>query len=484
MPSEIAIIIYAIGILWLFRVNESKASKSSSAIWIPVIWTFIGASREVTQWFGGVGSGEMETYLEGSPLDRAIYIALIVCSLVVLFGRGRQAVAFLQVNWPILAFFIYGAISILWSDFPLVAFKRLTKAFGNLLMVLVVLTDPDRPAAIRRFFAYTAFLVIPTSVVLVKYFPEFGRGYNAWTGAAMYTGVSTGKNALGWDCLVFGLATLWRVIEELKARGKAWITKPLFAHGVVLAMALWLLKIASSSAAIGGFIIGSSLMILCGKKWFRMKPLLVHVIVVGIVVICVYGIIIDTDVGLVQAAGRDVTITDRTYLWNDLMRIDINPLIGTGFESFWLGTRVKPMWERFLWHPNQAHNGYIEIYLNLGWMGLLLLEYQILWGYKNAVDALRVEPNFGTLKIPLVVATVILNLTEATFKVMHPVWIVFLLAISIVPRREYERHHVQSNDDVSGKYLGQVLSTRFSNPTEVPACKKGESINNPTPPPR
>src|ERR1051325_6137431 len=141
MPLEITTVIYALGILGLF-ILDRKAAKSSPAIWIAVIWTFIGASREVTQWFGGGGSKDaMGVYLEGSLLDRAIYIALIICSLVVLFGRGRQSGAFLRMNWPILAFFVYGAISVLWSDFPMVAFKRWTKAFGNVLMVLVVLTD-------------------------------------------------------------------------------------------------------------------------------------------------------------------------------------------------------------------------------------------------------------------------------------------------------------------------------------------------------
>ena len=152
----------------------------------------------------------------------------------------------------------------------------------------------------------------------------------------MYTGVCTTKNGLGWDCLVFGLVTLWRLIEEFKAKGKTWITKPLLAHVVVLGMTVWLLQLASSSAALGGFIIGSSLMILCSMRWFCIRPLLAHVVVVSVVAICVFGIIIDTSIGLVQTAGRDITLTDRTLVWHELMQVDINPLFGTGFESFWL----------------------------------------------------------------------------------------------------------------------------------------------------
>jgi len=44
----------------------------------------------------------------------------------------------------------------------------------------------------------------------------------------------------------------------------------------------------------------------------------------------------------------------------------VNPWIGAGFESFWLGPRLNKLWAQYNFMPNQAHNGYIEIYLNLG----------------------------------------------------------------------------------------------------------------------
>jgi O-antigen ligase len=159
-----------------------------------------------------------------------------------------------------------------------------------------------------------------------------------------------------------------------------------------------------------------------------------HIIVWSIVSICVFGIIIDTSIGLVGLAGRNSTLTDRTFLWADLMQMDINPLFGTGFESFWLGDRLKLLWSKYPEsHPNQAHNGYIEMYLTLGWVGLTFLGLMMVWGYRNVVRSLQMDPELGRLKLALFVVTVIFNLTEATFKVMHPVWITFLLAIMVIP---------------------------------------------------
>ncbi len=45
-----------------------------------------------------------------------------------------------------------------------------------------------------------------------------------------------------------------------------------------------------------------------------------------------------------------------------------NPIGGAGFETFWVGPRVAKIYSKVggLQMTNEAHNGYIEVYLNLG----------------------------------------------------------------------------------------------------------------------
>jgi hypothetical protein len=73
------------------------------------------------------------------------------------------------------------------------------------------------------------------------------------------------------------------------------------------------------------------------------------------------------------------------------------------------------------------------MYLNLGWVGVALLLLLIAWGYHTVVAALPRDRDVARLKLAYFVIAILYNFTEAAFKVMHPVWLVFLLATVAVP---------------------------------------------------
>src|SRR6266571_1880332 len=244
MPQGVATVIYVFVILALFLLDRDRESRVSSALWIPVAWVLLAGSRMFSDWLEPArGMQSPDQYLEGSPLDALIFTGLLTAGLMVLVARGRRAGTFLRLNGPILLYFLYGAISVLWSDYPDVAFKRWTKALGNVVMVLVVLTDPDPSAAVKRLLARTGFLLIPLSVLLVKYYPDLGVGYGPW-GTQNFMGVATGKNGLGYLCLIFGLGSLWRVLEAFRGPEPPRMAGPLIAQGAVLAVTLWLFYMA------------------------------------------------------------------------------------------------------------------------------------------------------------------------------------------------------------------------------------------------
>lgn len=434
MPPLIAAVVFAVGILGLFVLDHDRVSRTSKALWIPVVWLLINGSRPVSIWLQMTTPIESpDQYLEGSPLDRLVFTCLLLAGLIVVFGRVRRVGSFLRANTPILLFFMYSAASTLWSDYPGVAFKRWIKAVGDLVMVLIVLTDSQSAAALKRLIARVGFLLLPTSMLFIRYYPDLGRGYDQWTWKPVLFGVTTNKNTLGLTTLIFGLGAAWRFFEEFRTGDKQDRLRHVIAQGVLLAMALWLLVNANSATSLACFFLAGTLLAVTSLLAVGRKLAVVHLLVLGAVVAPLYALFVDAGDGAIQALGRDPTLTGRTEIWNRVLGMAQHPVFGTGFESFWLGERLERLSNFYYFPLNEAHNGYLELYLNLGWIGVALLTVLFITGYRNAVAAFRRDRGAGGIRLAFIVVAAVYSLTEAGFRMLSPAWIFFLLATSVVP---------------------------------------------------
>jgi exopolysaccharide production protein ExoQ len=447
MMTHIATVVYFFGIIGLFVLNRDQETRSSKALWIPVLWLLICGSRNVSEWMGG-GVVSTDQYLEGSPLDRNIFAAILILGVFALFGRGERVRALLRSNWAIILFFLYCLISIGWSEFPVVAFKRWTKAMADVVMVLIVLTDDDPVAALKRVFARIGFLLIPTSIFLIKYYPSLGRVYVSGDGSWMpaYTGVTNNKNLLGMVCLVVGIGMLWSFIDELKAGERQ--NRRLLAQGTILAMVCYLLWLANSMTSLLCFLLAAPLILTASIPGLASRRGLVRLLILSVPFVCFAVLFLQTGSGLLTSVGRDSTLTGRTELWSQVLDMKTNPIIGTGFESFWLGERIEKLWSIYWWHPNEAHDGYLEIYLNLGWVGLTFLAIMLIAGYRRVVNAVGQFERTAGLRMAVLSVALAYNFTEAAFKMLNPVWIFLLVALFPIPEIA-EGWYSESSDESS-----------------------------------
>jgi exopolysaccharide production protein ExoQ len=440
MTPLTATVVYLLLIAGLFWLVHEKG-RTSLGLWIPTLWLLLASSRSVSQWL--MAGEPIDPYfaadqfvLEGSPLDRAVYTSLLVIGLAILIARGKQVARILLRNAPLVLFFLYCAVSLLWSEYPGVAFKRWIKALGDLAMVLIIVSDREPYLAIKRLLSRLAFTLVPVSVLLIKYYPELGRGYGRWDWRTLYTGVALNKNALGVICLLLGLASLWRFLAAFRAPRGATQARQLLAHGSILVMVFWLFSIANSMTALMCFLLAALTLIVVRSESVHRRPLIVPLLLVAVVAISMSVLFLNLDPGLLPALGRDQTLTDRTLIWSTVVRLPENPLIGTGFESFWLGPRLQTIWTTFPWEPFEAHSGYIEVYLNLGWTGIALLALVLARGYKTVMSGWKKRQPGASLMLAFFIAGLVYNFTEAAlFRMMAPAWILLLLAITAIPQR-------------------------------------------------
>jgi O-antigen ligase len=433
---QLALAAYATLIVALFILSRDSDAKVSKALWIPVLWLMIGSSRNVSAWLSASAPPmEADKTVEGSALDQVILGALMLFGLVVLARRRVRLWSVIQSNPAVVLYFVYCGVSIIWSDFPGMSFRRWIKSLGDLVIVLVVLTEADRALGVRRFLSRVGFLLVPISLMLVNYFPNLGRSYSR-DGTSFWTGVGTDKNALGLICLVYALPVVWFILDP-QARSstptKSAKAVPILVHLAFLGLVVWLLLKSLSATSLSCLLCGVAVIAVVSRPKLGRKPAIVHLFGAGLIAASI-GSLFASTLDLVSFAGRDTTLTGRTVIWSQVLSVDINPVFGTGYESFWAGDRMEVL--RRYWSGmvlNQAHNGYIEIYLNLGWVGIFFLALVLLVGYRRVTAAVIRRDPAASLSLAYFVSTCIYNCTEASFKMMHPVWITFLLATTVVP---------------------------------------------------
>jgi len=250
----------------------------------------------------------------------------------------------------------------------------------------------------------------------------------------MYTGVTEHKNSLGTICMVFGLAFLWCLLEQYQTKRKHHRLQYLLAYGIGLAMAMWLLWMSDSATSSSCFFMAAALLVVPRLPTIGRRLRVVHLMVAVFVCISLFALFFDTGGGLVESLGRNPTLTGRTAIWRQVVNLAGNSLFGAGNESFWLGDRLQKMWSD---NPgarlNEAHNGYLEVYLNLGWCGVTLLAVLIVTGYQNVIIAFRRDRHIGGLKVAYFLVAIIYSFTEAGFRMISPTWIIFLLATTAIP---------------------------------------------------
>jgi hypothetical protein len=375
-----------------------------------------------------------EQYFEGSPLDRAVYAVLIALGVIVVFRRWSKVRELVKKNGPILLFIAYCGISVSWSDYPDVAFKRWIKSLGDYVMILIVLTEQDRLLAAKKVFARIAFLLLPLSILFIKYYPDLGRGYAAhWDSTQFLVGVSDNKNMLGMVCMVFGFAATWRVLEAFHGPRRLRLTT-LAVHGAMVAMAIWLLVMCDSKTSLMCFVLTIGVIAAHTFSKVAQRRVVVHTLVTIVILSAFSVLFLGIGGGALHAIGRDPTLTGRTAIWDVLLNVGVNPIVGTGFESFWLGRRLEYVWTfPIVSGLTEAHDGYLEVYLNLGWIGLGLLASLFWTGYHNILRTLVDDPEWGRLQLGFFIIAIVYDFTEAGIRTSDLVWIGLLLAAVGLP---------------------------------------------------
>lgn len=392
-------------LLWI----EGRASRGiSMSLWIPTLWILMIASRPLGRWLDVAGSND-----SGSLVDECVLTCLTFAAIVVLARRKFNWTGALRRQKWLLALLLYMFASTLWSDITWIALRRSARELIFLPMALLVLSEADPRKALLALVRRSAYVLIPFSLVLIKYYPALGREYGRWSGVQMWTGVTFQKNQLGRLCMLtifflgWALYRRWRERSGRAGRYQAW------ADFLIIFLALYLLR--GSDSATSTVTLAMGVFGYIGLSLFRRIRLAVPK--AGLVALVIFLMALGTSTpflggtdvaGFTKSVGRDSTLTGRTEVWADLLPArEQHSLLGYGFGSFWTDAR------RQFYDIPTAHNAYLDILLELGEVGLGLY---VLWlvSLTGALHrALKDDYEWSSIAICLLLMGLVYNFSES-----------------------------------------------------------------------
>lgn len=395
----------------------------------------ICGSRPLGRWFEATA----ENIEEGSPLDRWVLSILIFLALLVLYKRKIAWSLILKNNFSLIFLCLFTGFSILWSDFPFLSFKRWIKLLGAIPVAMVVLSERSPLDAMESILRRCAYVLIPFSLILIKYYPHLGRAYGRWSGLPSWIGVASTKNGLAQLCAISVFFSIWVFIREW--RGKVFLRTRFMkvTDGLVLAIAIYLLGGiggAYSATSVSTLVVGTvTLLILYKVKGVERR--ISMFIVCATVLVWLFMTFSESFVEVVTGIlGRDETFTGRKDMWRMLINASArHPLLGTGFGGYF-GTPGNEFAEA---HDGSVtgHNGLLDVLVEVGVVGLIILLGFHLSFYRKLLKGLKHEFDWGVFGIAFLIMALLWNYTESLFlQATYYIWniTIFLTVLFSVPR--------------------------------------------------
>lgn len=337
-------------------------------------------------------------------VNQVVYTLLFLTALYSLIPKWNFVISLIRKEKIFFIFLLWCSLTLLWSQYPFISFKRLFQYLTTYFVYLSILSHIGSPSQLFKYFKF--FLSIYVVVCLASIFtvPAAVDDYGAWRGLA------ASKNHLGQMSLICILFfSHFATTSTLKQK---------IFFGILLLFAL-ILFLGSSSVTslltlllIIGLIGGQYLdKLFEGVRIGRTISVITSLFIIILIALTLFlapGLL----AGVVGEAGKDLTLTGRTDLWHDVFQFAKRHLIlGCGFQGFWVldSLQIQELYQSYIWLPIQSHNGYLDILNETGLIGLFLF---LMTAIKYFINLKKMHS--GYFWKWLVVAALVVNLTEST----------------------------------------------------------------------
>lgn len=368
---------------------------------------------------------------EGNLRFQVVSLGIYLTAGLAMLAHLGTAARLLSGNLPIVALLLLALFSAFWSPYPDATFRR---AFALLLATLfsVYLVIRFRPAELLELLGYAMI----AAALLSFFFSAFTAwGHHHW---GPHTGTWRGtfghKNELG---RYMAVGSLLFMVLIGQSRG---VKRGLWWCGLVLSLSLLLISTSMTPLAVmlGLLVVWPLLKAMrAGRMALNVKLPVVLIVGFGGLVF----LLINFFATGLEAMGRDLTLTGRTKLWELALSAGLHhPWFGSGYRAFWTERGAREVYAHLGWNleVGNGHNGYLDVWLELGFVGLGLFVAALVIAIRRVWRRLVTSADsVGTWYALLLGFLIVYSVTEKVIlQQSELVWTLFVATLLyLTPRR-------------------------------------------------
>ena len=370
-----------------------------------------------------------------NPVNQVVYSSIFIISFFALIPRYKDFFYWINREKFIVFFLLWCGITIIWAIDPVVAFKRYFQYLTTSIVFISILINFKDEKIILKTLSIILSIYLFVSLIVSLTIPQAtDPSFNTWRG------LHSTKNNLGQTAglsIIFFFTMLFRENELIK---KTALSLFLFIAIILLLGSFSMTNIILIMIFFTLFIVFKSNK-LFAPLGIKNKTAYLIIFFVFILLLTILALGSDLYTKFFEFIGKDPTLTGRTDVWSLVIASSNNLITGVGFQSFWIPEHLSKIILFQYWVPTQSHNGYVDIVLETGFVGLFLFLF-VLYSFARKI---KIKEN--GIWILIVIYTLLLNFSESTLiRPHHFTNVLFYLSFWMV---SFKKHFQIASDSNS-----------------------------------
>jgi exopolysaccharide production protein ExoQ len=354
--------------------------------------------------------------------DHAIILSVFTIALVLIGSRIKSVLVLCSrgKEFVVLAGLALG--SCLWSQLPRISLLA-SLYFAINIMFAFYLYQRFNHRQVLQLLLTIGWICLVSSILLALLFPKYGISQVPTPGA--WRGIYDHKNLCAEMTIFLLAAAFFAPAVGLLSR--------LFRIAYILLSVIVIFKTHSLTGwLLLAFLLAYVVVMRVVARFPKKDSVVLFLLLIVGGVLPLVIIAISYFKEIMYLLGKDPTLTGRTRIWSAVVVSAMKrPLLGYGYRAFWTGLQGESgnVLMANGWSFAQGHNGFLEVWVGLGAVGVAVVLYSLLKSFRNALPCISARNFYLNWCVCIVLLIAVHAMDEQTLAAPNNLgWILYIVA--------------------------------------------------------